>query len=59
MPKKPEGKLHWEPIRGGSNGPHLLLKLGDKPIGHFYPDSAVEDYRTILKKMVDNYNDTE
>jgi hypothetical protein len=57
MPTKPQpNELWWEPTQGGMMGSHLDLRMGDKYIGHFYPDSQVGNYRKILKEMVNLWN---
>ena len=33
-------KLHWKYTQGGAMGPHYLLMLGDKYVGHLYIDAS-------------------
>lgn len=61
MPKKLNAELSWDPQNDPSMGDaHLVLKLGSLSIGRFYPnkDSPVQNYRTILQQMANDYNAT-
>lgn len=52
-----DNKLSIQPTQGGSWGAHLVLMLGDKYVGHFYPDTSEGiDATDILESMVEVWN---
>lgn len=58
MPEtKEHTALRWHISKGGTCGPNLILKLGDRYIGHFYIDADDGiDAEAILNRMADLYN---
>ncbi len=45
--------LRWVSSPGGAMGPHLLLMLGDRYVGHFYADASEGvDVDAVLEHMV-------
>ena len=44
--------LRWRNSPGGAMGPHLILMLGDRYVGHFYVDASDGvDVDAVLEHM--------
>jgi len=53
MTKNPE-TLRWVMSPGGAMGPHRILMLGDRYVGHFYEDASEGvDVEAVLEHMTE------
>ncbi len=51
------GKLQMTSVAGGQLGPHDIVKVGDRYIGHMYEDSSDDvNYDETLDAIQNRYN---